>query len=143
MGRVLPEFVVEFDHRIDAADDRLDAAAYHRNFAPMLAVLRRVLGDRSGHVLEIGSGTGQHVVGFAEALSAFTWWPTDPNPNHLKSIKAWRRHGTRGGRNAEIAARHGATPKQIALAWLLKRSPAMLPIPGTLSHEHAKEDMPR
>jgi aryl-alcohol dehydrogenase-like predicted oxidoreductase len=47
-----------------------------------------------------------------------------------------------GGRKvAEIAARHRATPKQIALAWLLKRSPAMLPIPGTLSLEHAKENM--
>ena len=46
------------------------------------------------------------------------------------------------GRNvAEIAARHGATPKQIALAWLLKRSPVMLPIPGTLSLQHLKENM--
>ena len=91
-GRGLPEFVVEFDRRIDAEDDRLDAAAYHRNFAPVLVVLQRVLRDRSGHVLEIGSGTGQHVVGFAEALPRLTWWPTDPNPNHLKSIEAWRRH---------------------------------------------------
>jgi SAM-dependent methyltransferase len=88
----MPEFVVEFDRRIEAADDRLDGTAYHRNFAPMLAVLSRVLRDRSGHVLEIGSGTGQHVVGFAEALPTLTWWPTDPNPNHLKSIEAWRRH---------------------------------------------------
>jgi pyridoxine 4-dehydrogenase len=42
---------------------------------------------------------------------------------------------------AEIARRRGATPTQIALAWLLKRSPAMLPIPGTLSVEHAKENL--
>jgi pyridoxine 4-dehydrogenase len=42
---------------------------------------------------------------------------------------------------AQIAARHGATPKQIALAWLLKRSPAMLPIPGTLSLAHLKENL--
>jgi SAM-dependent methyltransferase len=88
----LPEFVVEFDRRLDTADDRLDAPAYHRNFEPMLAVLQRVLRDRSGHVLEIGSGTGQHVVGFAEALPTLIWWPTDPNPSHLKSIEAWRRH---------------------------------------------------
>ena len=47
-----------------------------------------------------------------------------------------------GGRAvAEIAARHGATPVQITLAWLLRRSPAMLPIPGTLSLEHLKENM--
>ncbi len=42
---------------------------------------------------------------------------------------------------AEIAARHGATPAQIALAWLLRRSPVMLPIPGTLSLEHLKENL--
>jgi pyridoxine 4-dehydrogenase len=41
----------------------------------------------------------------------------------------------------EIAARHAATPQQIALAWLLRRSPAMLPIPGTLSLEHLKENL--
>ena len=47
-----------------------------------------------------------------------------------------------GGRAVrEIAARYGATPAQIALAWLLKRSPTMLPIPGTLSLEHLKENM--
>jgi aryl-alcohol dehydrogenase-like predicted oxidoreductase len=41
----------------------------------------------------------------------------------------------------EIAARHGATPTQIVLAWLLKRSPSMLPIPGTLSLPHLKENL--
>lgn len=48
------------------------------------------------------------------------------------------------GENAavgEIAARHGATPHQIMLAWLLRRSPTMLPIPGTLSLEHLKENL--
>jgi pyridoxine 4-dehydrogenase len=42
---------------------------------------------------------------------------------------------------AEIAERHGATPRQIALAWLLRRSPATLPIPGTLSREHLRENL--
>jgi aryl-alcohol dehydrogenase-like predicted oxidoreductase len=41
----------------------------------------------------------------------------------------------------EIAAKHGATTQQIALAWLLRRSPAMLPIPGTLSLDHLKENL--
>jgi aryl-alcohol dehydrogenase-like predicted oxidoreductase len=41
----------------------------------------------------------------------------------------------------EIAARHGATPSQIALAWLLQRSPTMLPIPGTLSLAHLRENL--
>jgi pyridoxine 4-dehydrogenase len=41
----------------------------------------------------------------------------------------------------EIAQRHGATAAQIALAWLLRRSPAMLPIPGTLSLDHLHENL--
>lgn len=41
----------------------------------------------------------------------------------------------------EIAARHGATPSQIILAWLLRRSPTMLPIPGTLSLAHLHENL--
>jgi pyridoxine 4-dehydrogenase len=42
---------------------------------------------------------------------------------------------------SEIADRHGASPAQIALAWLLRRSPTTLPIPGTLSLEHLKENL--
>jgi aryl-alcohol dehydrogenase-like predicted oxidoreductase len=41
----------------------------------------------------------------------------------------------------EIANRHQATPRQVMLAWLLKRSPAMLPIPGTLSLAHLRENL--
>jgi pyridoxine 4-dehydrogenase len=41
----------------------------------------------------------------------------------------------------EIAARHRATPAQITLAWLLRRSPTMLPIPGTLSLAHLRENL--
>jgi pyridoxine 4-dehydrogenase len=40
-----------------------------------------------------------------------------------------------------IAREHDATPAQIALAWLLARSPVMLPIPGTSSVEHFEENM--
>jgi pyridoxine 4-dehydrogenase len=42
---------------------------------------------------------------------------------------------------AEAARKHDATSQQIALAWLLKRSPMILPIPGTLSIEHLKENL--
>jgi pyridoxine 4-dehydrogenase len=42
---------------------------------------------------------------------------------------------------SEIADHHGASPAQIALAWLLRRSPTTLPIPGTLSLEHLKENL--
>jgi len=40
-----------------------------------------------------------------------------------------------------IAEAHGAKPMQVALAWLLRRSPLMLPIPGTSSIEHLEENM--
>ena len=46
-----------------------------------------------------------------------------------------------GGPLDEIAARHDATPSQIALAWLLARSAVMLPIPGTGSVEHLEENL--
>lgn len=42
---------------------------------------------------------------------------------------------------AEIAARLDATPAQVALAWLLHRSPVMLPIPGTGSRRHLEENV--
>jgi pyridoxine 4-dehydrogenase len=41
----------------------------------------------------------------------------------------------------EIAESHEATPAQIALAWLLRRSPVILPIPGTLSIAHLRENL--
>jgi len=41
----------------------------------------------------------------------------------------------------EIAAEHGSTPSQLALAWLLHRSPVMLPIPGTKSLAHLDENI--
>jgi pyridoxine 4-dehydrogenase len=46
-----------------------------------------------------------------------------------------------GGPVAEAAERLGATPGQVALAWLLRRSPAMLPIPGTGSIAHLEENL--
>jgi pyridoxine 4-dehydrogenase len=45
------------------------------------------------------------------------------------------------GALAAVAARHGATEAQIALAWLLDRSPVTLPIPGTGSLEHLRENL--
>jgi aryl-alcohol dehydrogenase-like predicted oxidoreductase len=46
-----------------------------------------------------------------------------------------------GGVVADIAERHDATPGQVALAWLLQRSPVMLPIPGTGSVAHLEENV--
>ena len=49
--------------------------------------------------------------------------------------------GDGGPALAEIADAHGATAAQITLAWLLRRSPAMLPIPGSLSLAHVEENL--
>jgi pyridoxine 4-dehydrogenase len=49
--------------------------------------------------------------------------------------------GVDGPQLAEIAERRGVAPRQVALAWLLDRSPVMLPIPGTLSIEHLRENL--
>lgn len=50
------------------------------------------------------------------------------------------RGATRGPLD-EIASRYDATPQQIMLAWLLKRSPNIAPIPGTLSFDHLKRNL--
>ncbi|MEV0157559.1 aldo/keto reductase [Micromonospora sp. NPDC050686] len=46
-----------------------------------------------------------------------------------------------GGPLDSISTEHGATPAQLALAWLLRRSPVMLPIPGTSSVAHLEENV--
>ena len=90
----MAEYVVEFgkDGRPVEPDGRLDAAAFHRNHQPIWSVLEKFLDDKSGDVLEAGSGTGQHVVDFARQTPEITWWPSDFNDAHLKSISAWRAH---------------------------------------------------
>ncbi len=90
----MAEYVVEFgkDGRPIEADGRLDAAAFHRNHRPIRAVLQQFLAGKSGDVVEAGSGTGQHVVDFARHIPEGTWWPSDLNEQHLKSISAWRAH---------------------------------------------------
>lgn len=51
------------------------------------------------------------------------------------------RRATEGTPLAEIARAHGATPNQVALAWLLRRSPVLLPIPGTGKPAHLAENV--
>jgi Protein of unknown function (DUF938) len=89
----LAKFVIEFgkDTAPSADDGRLDAPAVHRNQVPIREVVMRVLGDCRGHAIEIGSGTGQHIIGLAQHLPNLTWWPSDPNAAHRNSIEAWRR----------------------------------------------------
>jgi hypothetical protein len=90
----MAEYVVEFgkDGRPVEPDGRLDAPAFHRNHQSIWAVLQKFLDGKSGDVIEAGSGTGQHVVDFARQSPEVTWWPSDFNEAHLKSISAWRAH---------------------------------------------------
>ena len=89
----MPGFTQEYGKQAapEPGDGRLDAPVYHRNHDVIRGAIAAALGDKSGDAVEIGSGTGQHAVGFARALPAVTWWPTDNNPKHLASIEAWRR----------------------------------------------------
>ena len=111
----MAEFVVEFgkDGRPVEPDGRLDAAAFHRNHAPIWAVLEKFLAGQSGDVLEAGSGTGQHVVHFARHTPDITWWPSDLNEAHLQQhrglarrIRACRTSARRGGSISPIRPGH-------------------------------------
>ena len=64
------------------------SAAALRNLEPLTAALRDVLG-RAGRVLELGSGTGEHVVALARAFPALVFQPSDPDPVARASVAAW------------------------------------------------------
>jgi SAM-dependent methyltransferase len=60
-----------------------------RNLAPIVEVLASRL-PREGLVLEIASGTGQHIAAFARRFSQLAFQPSDPDPAARASIEAWR-----------------------------------------------------
>jgi aryl-alcohol dehydrogenase-like predicted oxidoreductase len=93
-----------------------------RGMVDVVSVQNRFnLGDRSSaDVLQVCQDEG---------LAFIPWFPL--NAGSLAEP---------GGAAAEIAKRHGATPAQVALAWLL-RTPATLPIPGTGSVAHLEENL--
>lgn len=69
-------------------DHRLQYPATERNRDAILDVLRGVLPE-AGLVLEIASGSGEHVVHFARAFPNLTFQPSDPEDAALHSIAAW------------------------------------------------------
>jgi pyridoxine 4-dehydrogenase len=66
-----------------------------------------------------------------DGLAFLPWYPLSAGSDAAGTNRAL----------AEVAARHSATPAQVAIAWLLARSPAMLPIPGTSSLIHLEENL--
>lgn len=72
-----------------AGGARRSAPAAQRNRAAIAEVLEEWL-PSTGVALEIASGTGQHVVFFAERFARLEWQPSDISPDALSSIRAWR-----------------------------------------------------
>jgi SAM-dependent methyltransferase len=67
---------------------RLLSPSAERNKGPVAEVLKQVLPDR-GLVLEVGSGTGQHIVHFAREAPHLTWQPSERDAECLHSIALW------------------------------------------------------
>ncbi len=72
-------------------DARLYAPSAARNRDAILRTLNPHLPKR-GHVLEIASGSGEHITHFAVAHPGLTFQPSDPDPDSRSSIDAWSRH---------------------------------------------------
>jgi len=71
--------------------ERLEAPAALRNRQPIMEVLERHL-PKAGTVLEIASGSGQHIVAFCRRYPHLAWQPSDPDPQARRSIAAWAEH---------------------------------------------------
>lgn len=93
------------------------AESCDRNREPILAVLQRYLAD-ARHVLEIGSGTGQHAVHFAAAMPWLQWQASD-HPDHLPGIGQWL---------ADAGLPN--TPPAIALQAVVGDAPGLQPPPS-------------
>lgn len=72
----------------DFQDARFSSPAVFRNRLSILKVLQPML-PSAGLVLEVASGSGEHIVFLAERLPALDWQPSDPSPAARASIAAW------------------------------------------------------
>jgi SAM-dependent methyltransferase len=100
-------------------DGRWFTASAERNKGPILAVLERVL-PRTGVVLEIASGTGQHVAHFARALPGLTWQPSDADSAFRESIRSWIASENLGNVRAPVDL------DVLRLPWPVSRTDALL-----------------
>jgi len=80
-------------------DARRDSPSFHRNIGPITAKLHAILTNRQARVIEIGSGSGQHVARFSSEFPDMSFQPTEYDETALKSIDAW----TQGAQNVRPA----------------------------------------
>ena len=118
------------------SDDRRSAPHVARNSEPIAEVLREILPPR-GLVLEVASGTGEHVLHFARTFPKLLWQPSDPEPVSLRSIEAWSADS--GAPIRPQACRMlsaGSWPAAIAwlTAWPRSVGPASGPTPSRLAN---------
>jgi cyclopropane fatty-acyl-phospholipid synthase-like methyltransferase len=92
-----------------------------KNREPILKVLEEVL-PIAATVLEIGSGTGQHAVFFAQRMPSVTWQPSDSDGAAVDSIAAWRREAALPNLKAPVQI---DTTKE---AWEVSPVPAIVAI---------------
>lgn len=83
----VPIFSMAYRRFGEQLTETRDSPAADRNKQPIADVLARVL-PATGLVLEIASGTGQHVEHFARTFPALTWQPTDPDPELIAMTAA-------------------------------------------------------
>jgi SAM-dependent methyltransferase len=70
-------------------DPRLTTDVFYRNKDPIVKALTPYLEELDGQVLEIGSGTGQHLINLAQKFPNITWQGSDLDEIHCKSTDAW------------------------------------------------------
>jgi hypothetical protein len=85
---IMTAIIMRQKHHREAAL-KLSSPAAQRNREPIAAVLADWLPKR-GLVLEVASGSGEHAAAFAHAFPDLDWQPSDPDPDALTSIEAWR-----------------------------------------------------
>ena len=102
-------------------DGRWHSPAADRNKGPILDVLRRVL-PPTGSVLEIGSGSGQHVIHFAAALPHLTWQPSDADAELRASVMTHLRASPLKNVNPPVAL------DVLQLPWPVRSAAAVLSI---------------
>ena len=83
--------VRKYSGRGRGMDERLFFPATKKNTIPIGNVLSSII-PRSGYVLEVASGSGEHAVAFQKRFPNISWQTSDPNPIYRRSISAWIEH---------------------------------------------------